>query len=454
MIRLSLGFLFLVMVTAQIICTSCDELIKIDDPKTQLSRKAVFDDDLTATAALSGLYGSVSVSSGSYVSLMASLSADETSVVGSPEDEFYQNAILSGNDKVLAFWQTSYGSIYQANSIIEGLTNSSKITDSLKSQLLGESLFLRSFVYFYLINIFGDVPYLTNTNYEENGIAYRTPILNIYTSIIDDLKQAKLLLADDYSFSNGERVRANKWVATALLARVYLYTKDWVQAEEQASVLIVNPLYGLEADLDKVFRKNGKEAILQLIPGNSQRYTNEGFIFLKPVKGSPELTSSLVNSFKPNDMRLSKWIAQSTVPYNLHYAIKYKENYSNATGAEYSMIFRLAEQFLIRAEARAKQDKLTGFNSAESDINTIRKRAYLSDTVFVDKADLLLGIEEERRKEFFTEWGHRWLDLKRTGRASDVLGKLKADWDETDVLYPIPYKERLLNPHLTPNPGY
>ena len=119
------------------------------------------------------------------------------------------------------------------------------------------------------------------------------------------------------------------------------------------------------------------------------------------------------------------------------------------------MVLRLAEQYLIRAEAKAYQDKLT---DAIQDLDIIRNRAGLSligDTnPSISKNDFLLAIEQERKVEMFSEWGHRWLDLKRTERAGQILGALKPDWQDTDQLYPIPNSERLVNPRLTQNPGY
>jgi hypothetical protein len=68
---------------------------------------------------------------------------------------------------------------------------------------------------------------------------------------------------------------------------------------------------------------------------------------------------------------------------------------------------------------------------------------------------MLLAIEQERKVELFGEWGHRWFDLKRTGRADAVIGGQKpTTWQSTDVLYPIPQTQRLANPNLTQNPGY
>jgi hypothetical protein len=79
----------------------------------------------------------------------------------------------------------------------------------------------------------------------------------------------------------------------------------------------------------------------------------------------------------------------------------------------------------------------------------------LPNTAANTQSSLLLVIEQERRIEFFAEWGHRWLDLKRTNRADPILGALKpATWQPTDVLWPIPQDQINLNPSLTQNPGY
>ena len=118
------------------------------------------------------------------------------------------------------------------------------------------------------------------------------------------------------------------------------------------------------------------------------------------------------------------------------------------------MVLRFAELYLIRAEARAQQNKLTGANSAASDINVIRTRAGLSNTTATTQAALLLAVEKERQVELFTEWGHRWFDLRRTGRIDAVLSAVKPTWKPTAALFPIPYLEIQRNPLLTQNNGY
>ena len=119
------------------------------------------------------------------------------------------------------------------------------------------------------------------------------------------------------------------------------------------------------------------------------------------------------------------------------------------------MVLRLAEQYLIRAEARAMQNNLQG---AISDMDVIRQRAGI-DLIAdidpgIDREALLDLILEERKKELFAEWGHRWLDLKRSGTVSAVLGPIKPLWQDTDALFPIPGEEREKNSNLTQNEGY
>ena len=116
------------------------------------------------------------------------------------------------------------------------------------------------------------------------------------------------------------------------------------------------------------------------------------------------------------------------------------------------MCLRLAEIFLIRAEARAMQNNIDG---AKEDINRLRTRAGLTNTTASSQSIVLNAIEQERRIELMTEFGHRWFDLKRTGRADMVLSLLKpASWSTTDQLYPLPLYELETNPALYQNPGY
>jgi hypothetical protein len=446
-------------ILAAVIMFSCDELIEVDNPRTQLIKSTIFEDDITAQAAVAGLYTRFSSNAGSYSSItyLASLSADEATLVNNALDEqFYDNAIVETNSRVQDVWSGSYERIYLANSIIEGLHNS-RITTALKNQLTGEALFLRAFSHFYLVNIFGDVPYITTTDYEENGTASRETVSTVYEKLIKDVIDAHDLLANDYSYSNGERVRVNRWVANAFLARVYLFNGNWQAAEDLATAVIESSEIFDLVELTDVFLKNSKETIWQLMPISTQKYTNDAGVFYRPsyASGYPVLTQWQFDAFDDDDARKTAWVKSgSSGALTWHYPVKYREVQATATGAEYSTVIRLAELYLIRAEARVRLGKLTGAGSATEDINVIRDRAGLPETEASSETDLLRAIDQERRAELFTEWGHRWLDLKRTNRAATVLEPIKAGWQDTDILYPIPQAERLLNPNLDKNPGY
>jgi hypothetical protein len=115
----------------------------------------------------------------------------------------------------------------------------------------------------------------------------------------------------------------------------------------------------------------------------------------------------------------------------------------------------LAELNLIRAEARAQQEKLS---EALSDLNTIRVRAGLTSFTTLDKQLILVAIQHERQVELFTEWGHRWLDLKRTGKVDDVMSSVAVEkgssWNTNWQWYPIPLFDIIQNPKLIQNDGY
>jgi hypothetical protein len=122
------------------------------------------------------------------------------------------------------------------------------------------------------------------------------------------------------------------------------------------------------------------------------------------------------------------------------------------TLSEHYIVLRLAEQHLIRGEARAMQNKLI---ESKQDLNIIRNRAGLTNSTASSKEDILAAIARERKVELFSEWGNRWYDLKRTGKANSVLSTIKPQtWQATDTLYPIPQSQINLNSALSQNPGY
>jgi hypothetical protein len=288
--------------------------------------------------------------------------------------------------------------------------------------------------------------------------------------IIADLLDAQQLLNDgfvdaDAKNQSDERVRPCKWAATALLARVYLYRNKWSDAIMQASAVINNKALFDTVSLNDVFLKNSKEAIWQLQSvdvNNLYRNTQDAKYFVLTDDGPsgfnhPVWASSyLLNAFEEGDLRRTNWIGDLTLDdITYSYFYKYKLNRPFEDPGEYLMVLRLAEQYLIRAEAMAEQGDFTG---AKKDLNVIRHRAGLEDIDAATKGPLLAAILHERQIELFMEWGHRWFDLKRTGKMDALMEVVTpgkgGNWAPYKKVLPIPLNDLRLNHNLTQNEGY
>lgn len=455
--------------------TSCKKFVDVEAPITTTNSSIIYEEDATAIATLNNIYVAMSQQSTNNgltsMSLYAGLSADELVVFNGADDQtllaYYDNALTAANTAGSDFWITVYTSvIFPTNAAIEGLSNSHNLTPKVKNQLLGEAKFLRAFCYFYLVNLYGDVPLALTVDHKVNSTLKRSSTAEVYDQIVTDLQEAQNLLINDYLSgtilsSSDDRIVPNRDAATALLARVYLYRKDWKNAETESSKVIENSaMYEMES-LEDAFAINNRESIWQLQSVSSViTNTGEGYLFILPPDGPNNyqnkvyLSSSLVESFEADDKRRNSWINSVTVDgITYYYSYKYKVFEASAPVVERSVVLRLAEQYLIRAEARAQLGNVEG---ALADVNEIRNRAGLNDFTNQSKDEVLVQIEKERRAEFFTEWGHRWLDLKRYGIADNVLLQLKSNWQSTDQLYPIPQAEITKNINLAgaQNPGY
>ncbi|WP_268223882.1 RagB/SusD family nutrient uptake outer membrane protein [Sinomicrobium oceani] len=443
-----------------VVVFACSDFVDIEPPRNEIIRQSVFTDDASATSAVMGIFSEMANPNNGFINgtsssvyVLCGFSGDE--FIPNSTNVFFDNTILADNSTVLNYlWKPAYSYIHYSNAVLEGIEGSTSLSEEVQRQLEGEAKVIRALSYFYLVNLFGDVPIITTTNFEINRVATRDPIEQVYQQIITDLQDAKELLAADYSFSNGERVRPNKGVAEALLARIYLFTENWGDAESQATIVINDGKYHLSSDLNEVFLANSEEAIWQLKPVNINNTLEAQYFMPSSGTNTPfaSLTESLLNTFEEGDMRFMDWVGDVTpITETFYFPFKYKIRDTSVPSSEYSMICRLAEQYLIRAEARARQGNEKG---ALEDINKVRNRAGLGDSSANTREEILDVIMQERRVELFSEGAHRWLDLKRTDRIDEVLGPIKPNWQPTDAFYPIPQKEREANPSLTQNEGY
>ncbi len=439
----------------------CEDYLEAEDPVGQLSTEAVYENENTATAAITSLYAILRdevILTGNPTGIggIMGLYSDELDYYGQPGESlenFYRHQTIASNPTISDTWNGAYNLIFMCNAAIEGLEGSQSLTNEVKEKLKGEALFIRGMIHFYLVNIFGDIPYIKTTDYLINSEAERMPSEIVYENIIEDLENSKNLLAPSYP--TGKRIRANKWVGAALLAKVYLYNRQWEKAEHESNLLLNNSEFVLEEDIQNEFLKESTSAILQLKPKNNGDNTLEGstFIFSSGPPPLMALNISLIEDMEDSDLRKQNWIKSLTEGSDTwFFPFKYKQNLNTGTSVEYSIVLRISEQYLIRAEARLMQGNNLG---AENDLNIIRQRAGLENTNAQNSQELFDAIIMERRFEFFSEYGNRWFDLRRLGIAEEILSPIKIGWKSTDILFPIPESELLLNPKLEPqNPGY
>ena len=394
---------------------ACKKLVTIPPPKHSISTEQMFETDNQAEGALAGIYSvmingasttqtqSVALNSWSagLVSLLGSLSGgDYYNANLSGDLDFYEHATnnlkIQGRARSDAMWTTAYSSIYGANSIVEGVaaSTSAKLSAKARKELTAEAKLVRAMAYFYLVNFYGDVPLVLTVNFHETIAMEKTPAAKVYDQVISDLKDAWQNLRDDFSTGKGERVRPNKWAAAALLSRVYLYTKNYTGAYEMASEVIrQQQIFELETDLNKSFLATSKEAIWQLKQTTQNtRMGNATPYGMQTVTSSVRianfrLTDQVLNTFEDGENRRDNWVAQTNnseagqAPVISWVPAKYKlgnHNFTSTSPKEYFMVLRLAELFLVRAEAQA-HGAGDGLSAAIDDLNMIHHRAGLED---------------------------------------------------------------------------
>lgn len=440
---------------------SCEDFVAINPPNTQLSGVEIFEDIQTVEAALIHSYSQLrdnvlTVGNSSGMGYLLGLYSDELVYYGSAASnthQFYQNSLIPSNSAVSSIWKGSYKLIYEVNTIIEGIERSNNLPEEEQDQLLGEAYFLRAFLHFHLLNLYGDIPYVDTTDYRINSKVSRMDQDSVYEKIIEDLKLSKSLVAIAYMGSN--KVRPNKWVVTAFLARVYLYDNKWSEALQEAQEVILKGSYTLNNNITAVFLKNSTETLWQFDAEMAGANTKDASTYV--LKQAPPQIISLAPYFiadiEAGDARFSHWIGSvSDGVETWYFPYKYKQNTVTGTTEECSIVIRLAEMFLIVAEANAQ---LGNSEEALVPLNAIRERANLSPITATASSEVLEAIYRERKMEFFTELGHRFFDLKRTGTANKQLTPVKLNWKNTSSYWPIPESELILNPNLEPqNQGY
>lgn len=446
---------------------SCDKQLEEPRPQASLDNTLAITNAANADVALTGAYDILNSANyyGNQAVYFGDLAADATYQSGTFPTlfEMDNNALLPNNTNTTALWTSVYNGINRANNLIARMPT---LTDPLldatvngvktRDRILGEATLLRSLHYFTLVRFFGGVPLiLTPTNgIDETVRVARNSEEECYAQIIKDALQAETLLPTAYPAAADTRGRSTKAAAQGLLSRIYLTRRQWREAADKAALVLASASYRLVTPYSSIFTtKNSTESVWE-VQFNTTDQNGITFHYLQAPQGRRENApaTELINTYTAGDQRLAASIGKTgsaTAALTQANAVVTKYNRAS-TQDDPVYLIRTAEVILNRAEALAE----IAYPSAEALtlLNQVRVRAglaALTDALVPTIADFRLAMERERFLEFAFE-GHRWHDLKRTGRAQTVL-KLT---DATKLLFPVPQRDRDANPNLTQNPGY
>jgi len=432
------------------ILASCTKILDVE-PTASVATEDAINDKAGVERAINGAYNGLQAvgSYGRNHILVQDLAADNLDWTGTTQDynQIGNNLISADNGVVEGIWAANYDCINRVNNVIARLPEIPGLSVPDYNTFMGDALFIRGLCHFNLYGFFGGVPIKTTPTLDltQVDVARNTPA-EVLVQVLSDLTNAEAMLPQTRTTGY-----ASSLSATALLARVYL-TSFYIDptpaladsAQLKASQVIGSGKFSLATAYPDLFNENSTEPIFELVFDAQNFNRLAQYFFARSLTGRYEVgpSSSLLLGYETTDTnRLHASIA--TDPSNIHYGIKYKDI---SAGTDRVMVLRLAEMYLIRAEAGVLTNG--DINAIKDDINIVRSRAGLAGTPAGDYPALKLAIENERRFEFAFE-GQRWSDLVRTGRAATVL-----NIDPKYTLFPIPLSEMQTNKLMKQNPGY
>ena len=384
-------------------------------------------------------------------------------------------------------WQGLYSIILNSNTILSKLELNDVISQANKDVIEAETLFHRAYAYYYLTNLWGDVPYYRkNLPISEIQVLPRTDKKTIRDEILVDLQKAQVSLPSSINSDNFGKV--SKWVAATVMVKIYLIQNKWQQARDKSLEIINDSPHKLLDEYASVFRLNNEynEEIIWSIDFAKDVHGNNWVDHFTPrIRDEPkestkkaELSAALtarnegftgyglaialpdfVKKFPLDDLRRASNITTEYLGYELNFAYITKRwnldqiNSPRGNHADNKLIFRLADVYLMAAEA---ENELNGPTSAYQYINKVRERAFEPDQPLsgLSKDDFRLAMYDERKWELAAE-GERRMDLIRWGILLDVVKKTEyrvydpaPNIKPHHVLLPIPTEEFILNPAL------
>ena len=455
---------YLLLPTAVLaIAAACKSTLDVE-PTTVVPEEIAVTDPVSARAALAGAYDALEdldYYGADFVTLpeVGSDNATHTGTFTTYADADL-NELTADNTTDRAMWDAIYFGIDRANVVLEKVPTVAALSDDEKNEMLGEAYFLRALGHHNAMKLWGGIPLRTARvkTIEEASNASRTTLAESYAQVLKDLDDAQARITV-------ERAHRTASIAAVrgLRARVLLYrespaplglgTGNWAAVEAEADAVLAIPGLALATNYSDLFTLNGAdtpEDLFRVAFSDQDQGEVSYFYVVKSLGGRRELapTTNMRNAYEAGDLRRAWSIKTDPINANRYYFSKFP----SVSSTEHIHVIRLAEIYLIRAEARARQGNLAG---AVADYNKLRERAKLPlhtlGVEVTDQASVLNAIDHERRIELAAE-GDRWFDLVRTGRAVTALSLANKTYQ---MLYPIPQEEiDVTQGQIQQNAGY
>ena len=419
------------------------------ESETGIPTESAIIDRQSATAAVNGLYHTLQ--DGDYYGGRFVL-ANEMVAANAKASAFqaFWSELASGRIPVSNFhvednWIALYATVNAANIVINSIPTIGKLSESEKNEMLGQAYFIRGLAFFDALRQYGEfynsastygIPLKLTPSLQPTETG-RSTVAQSYDQIEADLQQAIDLLQDGSPFF------ASKLAAQALKARVHLYQNEYGQASTLASS-VIDAKGSLPDDYNDIYiTEESDEAIFEL---EFIQLDDPNVWSVEMYNNPPEVsvTDGLLNFFTSRNENERGQLFETT-SNGINRCIKYGS--TPQEDGENTIIIRLSELYLIRAEALGKQGVP---NDALPDINAVRNRAGLTSlTNIASDADLLTTLLNERRAEFAFE-GHYWFDMVRYGRMESIRGL-----ESFRRIFPIPRREiNITDGTIVQNPEY
>ena len=441
-------YLFILSFMAFASCNVLDQ-----EPEGLISTEDAIVDRQSAIAATNGLYSILQdgdLYGGRFIMATEMVAGNAKATAF---QAFWQE-LASGKVPVSNFhvednWIGFYDVINGANAIITQVPELAALSEGEKNEMLGTAYFMRALSFFDLLRQYGEfyntgsefgIP-LKLTQSLEPSETPRSTVAKSYEQIESDLTKAIDLLGD-----GNNNFKVSKAAAQALKARVHLYQEEFTEAANLASAVITNSKYDLPENYNEIYEiEESAESIFELNfiqLDDPNVWAIEMYITPPEVSVSAELITFLDGR---GENERGALFAQSENNDEIFICTKYGN--SQTDNGQNTIILRLSEMYLIRAEALGRNGTP---NDALPDLNEIRNRANLPNINNIsDDAELLDILLEERRAEFAFE-GHYWFDMVRYGLMEDTRGL-----ESFRRIFPIPRREmNITDGTLVQNPGY